>query len=218
MIDYTLPLTSQAIHPLIRKITLQWESLKQLISYNHDYFVQENNKLEFWKNTELAKCQKSSMQFVNKEECDIMCDYSLHKAKIVTIEGSFMHAVLILCYSYFESIISAMCIEKSIKVENSIRTNVQRLLDKCKETFSAITQEKFDYLVGDLKAVRNHLIHNYNGTEKQNQLDAADREVNKRIGLTKLSEVDYQITPQYVQQALDKEYDVLMELATMLRL
>lgn len=212
MIDFTIPSTAKAAHPLILKIEIQHNSLQKLVSTNHGFFQNMRKELELWKATKIDESN-----CVSEEEI-IQREYNWEKESIYNLENDFYHAAFILVYSYFESIIAAMCKNKSLTIKPHVVDNVKEILNCCKESFSANVQSKYDYVVGDLKSIRNLLTHNYNGTDKDNQIKAADRESAKDIGFQKISDESFVVKLPYIEQALDNVYEILKELSSMLNL
>ena len=146
-----------------------------------------------------------------------MAHYEWNDEYIFYMENNFYHSTFILAFSYFESIVSAMCKEKSLDSYSPIQKSVENLLNTCNKSFSEEIQPQMDYVLGNLRHIRNMLTHNYNGTSKDDQEKAAKEESEKRIGFTKADD-SITIERSYVAHALDAEYDVLKGLFQFLNL
>lgn len=222
MIDFTVSQTAMAVHPIIKKIEQQCQSLQNLVHFNQGYFIQENKRLEEWKKAEdervYNKYADELQEMIENEENKVELQYDWEKEILWHMENDFYHSTFILAYSYFESLVAAMCKEKAIRSNNHIDNKVSNILQHCKTQFTADTQTKYNYVTGDLKEVRNLLTHNYNGTDKQEQLAAADREHAKNIGFEKKSDEFFVIKLQYIEHVINNVYPILKELSAMLNL
>lgn len=220
--DFSILHSTKPIHPIVLRIEQQMQSLLSLIHSNRGFFQEENKKLDEWKSLEVDKVYKDfegkPKDLITNEEDNVNSQYDWQKQILWNTENDFYHATFILAYSYFESIVSAICKDKAIVADNHIDNKVKAILCHCKSQFKATTQIQYNYVVGDLKKVRNLLTHNYNGTNKQEQLDAASREHAKSIGFEKVSDESFVVRFEYVVQTLNNLYPILKELSTMLNL
>ncbi len=111
--------------------------------------------LECWKVTEEYHIRQKEEEGnadeveIDKEWEQIEYAYDLEGEMICDMEKDFYHAAFLMSYSYFESIISAMCKEISIEINkkgyDSIECKINKLLQKCNGNFSHETNEKYNY-------------------------------------------------------------------------
>ncbi len=222
MLNFSLSKIGAAPHGLVRKIDLQKETLQFLILNYQNKINQEIKKLEDWKSIKLNDIQKKNQgepkEVIQHKEEPIHLEYDFRMEDILSMKNLFFHATFILAYSYFESIVSAMCKEKNIKVKNQIDQNIKCILCITKTSLPADIEKKRKYVVENLRNIRNLLTHNYNGTGKEEQLKTAVKETKKKIGFKMITDDVYIVESQYVRQALDCEYTILQELSSVLRL
>ena len=223
MIDFTFP-SQKTIpaHHIIRKIYQQEDILRDLTAHYQSLLNIEKKKIEKWKNESINaihdRLQGEEDIVLKHEEEPVHLEYDIKMETICCMENTFHQAMFLLTYSYFESIVAAMCKEASLKVENNVETNVTCILKNTNSGFPTKIKDIYDYVAGDLKKIRNLFTHNYNGTSKNGQLEAAHRECERNIGLHEIATDVFVIDENYAANALTCENKVLMALASILKL
>lgn len=209
-----------APHKLVCAINCQYEAIRDLIDEIQGNFSKRKEELEHRKKTELSKihvCENCDDQNnLSPEERGIQDYYDYQEEVIWNMENYFCHSALIMTYSYFESLVQALCEEKGKKTCNHVKENIRMLLSDEHIQFTDEVHKVNEYVTGDLKNVRNLLTHNYNGTAKNDQLESARKEAEKGIGLNLYNNELVVIEYQYVIQALEKVNEILLELAKVL--
>lgn len=180
----------------------------------------DEDVIKEWYETEKEKLRTLNLDDIEESKAlsYLQLEYSDRDERVFDLKYNFYHATFILVYSYFESMVSAYV--KTILSSNpafSAEKNVDMILTEKNASFSPEVQQEYDYVVGDLRKVRNLLTHNYNGTSKNEQEEAAKREHERKIGLAMFDD-GILIEKEYITQALEKEHKILIELTKILNL
>jgi hypothetical protein len=231
-LDFFILPTAVMENPILPKIEFQYRSLEGLIAHCTESLKRERDLLESLKDDEVSSLHSGKYEDyeISKNEDAVMSEYSWKMECLVRMENDFYHAILIMAYSYFESIITAMCKEVKLSVSNSIKTNIEAIVNSCNGNFTIETQEKVDYFCNNLREIRNLLVHNYNGAplknKLQDQLAIAERESQKKIGFSlvylrgttqrreMLEPFAIVVEPKYIHFVLENAYSILSELET----
>lgn len=223
MLDFTIPQNSSTSSSVItRKIECQEKALRDLIREYQTILCKNKNETESWKDAKLKAINSQAcdecIEVIKKAEESIFSEYTFRMEEISEMENIFFHAMFIMTYSYFESLVSAMCKHLSLNLKSNVYDKTKAILSKTRKPFIKEVEEKYNYVTGDLRLIRNLLVHNYNGTPCNDQLIAAQKESDRGIGFSMLQSDTFVIEKRYIEHVLDCEYDVLKALASTLHL
>lgn len=207
MLDLSIPETAKAVSPIVRTIEMQYCFLQKLLHENLGLIQEMKEKLK------QRKINMDSLCNDMREEI-IVQEYN-ESEFIFNLENNFCHSFFIMSFSYFESIIAAICKNHSLSISNQVEKNVQKIKEHTGLLLADDIQSKCEYVLGDLKLVRNLLVHNYNGTARDDQLAAAKKETDKGLGFH-MYENSFAINMEfkYIKFILDNIYAILNVLGT----
>ena len=197
-------------HPTCRKIETQYMSLLNLLdtvssNMEKQYLEDEKSGYEWAEKNAQEKSggEDISYQNIYGQNCTAVDG---HLSDLYDIQNMFYQSMLSTAYSYYESILTLIVVEKNLG-------NKQKPFDALKDQVYSNLQPEvktdFDYLYDTVRLIRNIITHNYNGTPNPDQIRAAQTETEQKRGFAMYNQDSYTIEKRYVLFVLDKEYWVL---------
>ena len=193
-------------HPLRSLIDRQHEFLSSLIdrfpSLLHDWMTEQEREVDV-----LAKESSSGIPEL------YILEYASEIQRLASCgfeEDLFEQAMLIMVFSYYESLIYKL--SKETGSDNRPRMIAEKMGTKLDEEFVQIA----DYLYDTIRPLRNELCHNNNGTLF---LDAKEKDKAKVLELEKSNIIKINngqisiIDKTFISKTLDKEHRLLVKLA-----
>lgn len=173
------------------KINIQANAIADLVNILPYYF--ENQCANLSKLQETAIEELKNQSDIDEDSCnrqleELQAHYSFLIEQQLEFKNTANHAIFLLIFAYFESIVTQIRVSQGLSPIFGIKkTDVTEAMDKCGCKLSKEAEEALDYLVGTVKEIRNLLTHNYNGSttsddKYKRQIDIAKDEQNKGIG------------------------------------
>lgn len=203
-------------HPVNRKIST-YSHLYALITNYHEH-------IESWRNKVLKEIELKAQELSEGDKEIEECIYSQESSGIYDQtefeELLFNKSMLIMVYSYYESILHKMAIDVGLGKDDE---RPSLICQKMGAQLSTISREKTDFIWNKVHYLRNHLCHNDSVTKGDNDANTEKALIwlqqNKCIDMIrhqddKLDGFEvYYISKEFILDVLNKEHDILVELS-----
>lgn len=197
------------LHPTCRKVETQYMFLLNLLdSVSSNMEKQYLDEKSIYESTEkdVEKASRGDAilyHYLYDKNCSPIDG---HLSDLYDIQNMFYKSMLSTAYSYYESILTLIVVEKNLG-------NKQKTFDALKDQVYSNLQPEvktdFDYLYDTVRLIRNIITHNYNGTPTPDQIRAAQTETELKRGFAMYNQESYIVEKKYVALVLDMEYRVL---------
>lgn len=209
-LDLDFSVSCATFHPTCRKVEIQYLSLQKLIEsvsadLEQQYLDDEKSGYEWAEKNAQEKSGGENILYQNiyGQNCAAVDG---HLSDLYDIQNMFYQSMLSTAYSYYESILTLIVVEKNLG-------NKQKPFDALKDQVYSNLQPEvktdFDYLYDTVRLIRNIITHNYNGTPNPDQIRAAQTETERKRGFAMYNQERYIVEKKYVTLVLDMEYRVL---------
>lgn len=197
-------------HPVNRQIATYYY-LGSLIANYKSY-------VDSWRDSALKEIRTKAKEF-SEGDREIEADIYSQESRVIYEQTEFEEllfykSMLIMVYSYYESIIHRMAIDVGVKEDRP-----SLICDKIGKALSSETKDKIDYIWNYVRLLRNHLCHNDSGTKDKDE-ECTKKSLNwlcqnKYIEMgDNLGEYNvYYISKDFILDVLTKEHYVLLELS-----
>lgn len=197
-------------HPIRRLIDSQYEFFKSMV----DRFPQLLNE---WVETQLLEVEKQAKDYAQGDYDVFITTYNSEIARIEPCDDEellFNQAMLIMVYSFYESMLNRIVKEMS---NGEIKSTPSAIARKSGVVLEAFYRDISSYLYHVIRPIRNQLCHNNSGTifardDKEADLDRIE-ELKKQGHIRIEDDIIYIMDRLFIHDVLDKEYKLLIKLA-----